>query len=386
MKKMFFYAAIASVAFASCSKDVDAPVNNTTNDEAPVAISFQMGSSFDVTVRGSGAVGGLGTEEDPNNWNQQTLKVYMFDKGTLTPTWNSTSRKEYFVNAPVTAPATGDSGEATYGNGVYQYYPSSGEFDFFAYHGDDAVTTEPALNAAEDAYTVAVAINGEQDLMVAKANLNDQDRENIAKWETNNAGKTFDLNRVYSAYSARRSVQPRFTFEHLLSRFVFQAEAAEKDAAGANGIQITQIVVKAPSVGIMTVAALDEEDLGVVFGTEPADSADMVLTDRGDAMEIKVLEWDSVAVKGIPARMGESMLLPAGGTEYVAHISYKQQKPDGTLINDVYVAPITLKNNAAFQAGTQYKVTVKVYDFKNIVLTADLQTWKEGEDIPVDSE
>ena len=383
---MFFYAAIASVAFASCSKDVDVTVNNVTNDDAPVAIAFQMGSSFDVTVRGTGAVGGLGTEEDPNDWNQQTLKVYMFDKGTLTPTWNSTSRKAYFLNTSVTAPATGDSGEATYGDGVLQYYPSSGEFDFFAYHGDDAVTTDPVYNDVDTTYTVEVNIDGSQDLMVAKANLNDQDTETIARWETNNVGKKFDFNRVYSAYSARRNIQPRFTFEHLLSRFVFQAEAAEEGAAGANGIQITQIVVKAPSVGVMTVAALDEENLGVVFGTAPADSADMVLTDRGNTMEIKELEWDTEAGKGTPVRMGESMLLPAGGTEYVAYISYKQQKLDGTLINDVYVAPITLSKKAAFQAGTQYKVTIKVYDFKNIILTADLQTWKEGEDIPVDSE
>lgn len=380
MKKMFFYAAVAGVAFASCTKGVDAPVNNGTNNEP--AISFQMGSSFDVTVRGTGAVGGLGTPEDPNNWNGEKLNVYMFDQNTLDLTFNATTGVNYFENTTVTAPTTGSTGEATYGK--YQYYPSSGEFDFFAYHGDDAVTVAPALNAAEDAYTVPVVINGEQDLMVAKAALNDLDRETIAAWEANNPGKAFDLARVYSAYSARRDVQPRFTFKHLLSRFVFQAEAAEPGAAGANGIKITQIVVKAPSNGVMTVAALDESELGVVFGTEPADSADMVLTDRGNTMEVKEL------IHGESVRMGESMLLPAGGTQYVAHIYYKQEKinDDGTIttINDVYVAPIVLKDNKPFEAGTQYKVNIKVYDFMTIVLTADLQAWKEGEDIPVDSE
>jgi hypothetical protein len=134
----------------------------------------------------------------------------------------------------------------------------------------------------------------------------------------------------------------------------------------------------------MTVAALDESELGVVFGTEPADSADMVLTDRGITMAVKEL------IHGESVRMGESMLLPAGGTQYVAHIYYKQEKinDDGTIttINDVYVAPIVLKDNKPFEAGTQYKVNIKVYDFMTIVLTADLQAWKEGEDIPVDSE
>ena len=382
MKKMFFYAAVAGVAFASCTKGIDAPVNNGTNNEP--AISFQMSSSFDVTVRGTGAVGGLGTPEDPNNWNEEELNVYMFDQSTLDLTFNATTGVNYFENTTVTAPKTGSSDTITYGNGKLQYYPSSGEFDFFAYHGDDAVTVAPALNAAKDAFTVPVVITGEQDLMVAKAALNDLDRETIIAWETNNPGKAFDYARVYSAYSARRDVQPRFTFKHLLSRFVFQAEAAEDGAAGEDGIKITRIVVKAPSKGVMTVAALDESELGVVFGTEPADSADMELTDRSKPMAVKDL------IHGESVRMGESMLLPAGGTQYVAHIYYKQEKKndDGTIttINDVYVAPIVLKDNKPFEAGTQYKVNIKVYDFMTIVLTADLQAWKEGEDIPVDSE
>lgn len=374
MKKMFFYAAAAIVAFASCSQNegVDTPTINTSNEPA---ISFQMGSSFEVTTRGTGAVGG--STEETNVWNSQKLNVYMFEQGKMDLAYNQTTQTYYFENAEVIAPDSVTSGVATYG--TTQYYPSTGNFDFFAYHADGANIVAPALNATEDAYIVEVEIDGTQDLMVSKAWLNKADST------TYESQAKFDYERVYSAYSARREVQPRFTFNHLLSRFVFQAEAMEEGAAGVNGIKITKVEVKAPVKGNMTVAALDEAALGVTFGTTAADSADLVLTNRGAAMTMDSLIYGKKVV------LGESMLLPAGGTEYVASISYEQVKVDTvtnveTTIKDVFTAPITLKNNAAFVAGTQYNVNIKVYDFKSIVLTANLTAWKEGEDVNLDSE
>lgn len=367
MKKMFFYAALASVAFVSCSKDVEVPSTPESNENQQ-AIKFQMSSNIDVTTktRGTGAVGG--TEAEGNSWAGQTLNVYMFDQGTLTPTYNATTSANYFENTEVTAPSTGATGTASYG--AEQYYPSNGSFDFFAYHGDDAVTEVPALNDTEDAYTVNVTIDGTQDLMVAKACLNGADSTTYEK------NAKYDYKRIYSAYSARRGVQPRFTFQHLLSRFVFQAEAAE---AAANGIKITKIEVEAPSTGVMTVAALDKNDLGVQFDENSL--RNLTLKNRAAAMDVVSLD----IAQGL-TRLGESMLLPAGGaTKYVAKIYYEQEK-NGDIIREDYEATIALKNNAPFVAGTQYKVNVKVYGFQKIELTCDLAAWVEGEDIPVDSE
>ena len=368
MKTKFFYAAAAVIALASCSKEnvVESPVLTNNGEESVEAISFQMGSSFELATKGTGAVGD--NTEETNLWNGQTLNVYMFDKGTLNLAENKTTEKNYFENAVVTAPTGVKSGEAIYG--AAQYYPTTGNFDFFAYHADDAVAVAPALNAEKNAYTVAVTIDGTQDLMVAKAGLNDLDR---ATFEGD--GRGYDYERVYSAYSARRGVQPRFTFKHLLSRFIFQAEAAEEGAAGAEGIKITKIEIKAPVKGNMTVAALDEAALGVVFGTE---TADLVLNDRGTSMTVKELKLGEKVV------LGESMLLPAGGTEYVANIYYEQQK--NTLEKDVYTTTIKLSDNSAFVAGTQYKVNIKVYDFKDIKLTTDLTPWVDGEDVTLDAE
>lgn len=367
MKKMFFYAALASVVFVSCSKDNGVELPNPGGDADAQAIKFEMSSNIDVTTktRGTGAVGG--TEAEGNSWAGQKLNVYMFDQGTLDLTYNVTTGANYFENAEVTAPTTGATGTATYG--VEQYYPNSGNFDFFAYHGDDAVTAAPALNDAETAYIVPVAIDGTQDLMIAKAALNAADS---ILYEAN---AKYDYTRIYSAYSARRGVQPRFTFKHLLSRFVFQAEAAE---IGANGIKITKVDVKAPSNGVLTVAALDKDELGVQF---EATLRNLTLKNRAAVMDVVSLDKNLGLV-----RLGESMLLPAGATEYIATIYYEQETADGTVIRDAYEATVALKDNAPFVAGTQYKVNVKVYGFQKIELTCDLTAWKEGEDIPVDSE
>ena len=83
--------------------------------------------------------------------------------------------------------------------------------------------------------------------------------------------------------------------------------------------------------------------------------------------------------------LGESMLLPAGGKEYVADIYYEQDK-DGQTIKDIYTTTIKLSDGSAFVAGTQYKINIKVYDFKKIVLTADLTPWVDGEEVEADAE
>ena len=380
MKKMFFFAAVAGVAFASCTKDVDAPVNNVVNDEE--AIVFQLGNPLGVSVtRGQGAVGG--TEAEGNAWNGETLHVYMFEEGTMNLAQNETTTASYFENAEVTAPVGLASDRADYG--TPQYFPSSGDFDFFAYHGDDAVVETPVLNG--NAYTVPVTIDGTQDLMVAKAALNGDDEQIIANYDQANPDKTFDRTRIYSAYAARRGVNPRLTFKHLLSRFVFQAVAAEPDAAGVDGIQITAIEVEAPSTGVMTVAALDANALGVAFDQDNV--VPMSLKSRTVEVDGSFTMNNALDIVYLTevdyTRLGESLLLPAGATEYTANIHYVQYK-NGEAIRDTYTAPIVLKDNKAFEAGYQYKVNITVYGFKEIVLTADLEAWKEGEDIPFDGE
>ena len=389
MKKMFFYAAAAIVAFASCNKDTDVVIpNNGGEIETMEAIAFQMNSGFEVTTRGTGAVGdAIGSAN--NVWNGEKLNVFMFYKDTLALAENLTDGgAAYFDNDTVTAPKGQVSGVAKY-DGV-KYYASNDRYDFFAYHGDDAVTRKPTL-VGDSVYTVPFTINGTQDLMVAKAKMT------AAELEV--ADSTTEA-RAYSAYTARRGYQPTFAFNHALSRLVFNAIAMEagvasKTAEGTyTGLSIDEVVIKnAMTEGTMTVAALKEDSLGIKFDKNSLD--DLTLVDR-DSTNMDPVTF---AAEGDTVRLGESLLVAPGVTKYETAISYSQKKIkqigttdlgeaiyDTTIVKNTYAADIKLADNKPFVAGTQYKVYVKVYDNKEIELTVKLEGWKEGEDVTLDSE
>lgn len=387
MKKMFFFAAAATVAFASCTKeDVVAPAYNNGEDTME-AIQFNMNSGFDVATRGTGAVGDI-ENTATNVWNGEKLNVYMFDKDTLALAINPTDGLPYFENAIVTAPKGASSGVAAY-EGV-KYYASNGRYDFFAYHGDDAVTATPSLEG-DSLLVVPFVINGTQDLMVAKAKMT---AEELATADSTTKA------RAYSAYTARRGYQPRFALGHELSRIVFHAIAMEdgvasKTAEGTyTGLSIEEVVIKnAMTEGTMVVAALNEDTLGVKFDAQSL--ADLTLVDRDSTnMDARTFE-----AKGDTVRLGESLLVAPGVTKYETAISYSQKKIkqigttdvgvaiyDTTDVKNTYIADIKLADNKPFVAGTQYNVYVKVYDNKEIILTVDLVGWKEGEDVELDSE
>ena len=382
MKKMFFYAAVAAVAFASCSKENGIELPNMEN-ETVEAIEFKVSNSIDVTTRGAGAVGDL--ETGKNKWNGEKLFVYMFNKGTMTLAVDSTftNPRNYFENEAITAPK-GDSEDYTFDQKTTKYYGpnKTNVYDFFAYQAYDAIKAgvAPMLNNAKDAYEVAVTIDGTQDLMVAKAKMNKADS---TKYELNDK---FDYSRIYSAYSARRGVHPRFAFEHKLSRFVFKAEAADEKAMGIN---IDSIKVVANTTATMTVAAKDEKKLGLSnWGTE---KGLLLKDDNGASLTIK-----SLTAKGTQISLGESMLLApkakaANGdaATYDLIVYYSQQvagraEPLKAEFKSVITAPA--KTKAEFWAGYQYQVNIKVYSFQEIILTCDLTAWQDGGSIPVDPE
>ena len=242
MKKMFFYAAVACVAFASCQKDKGLENPYEEENVTMEAIQFTMNSRFSVATRGTGAVGDT-LNGQQNEWNGQKLNVYMFDKGTMTPAINLTAGDDvaYFANDTITAPNSNTSGEAEYVG--TKYYTSNGKYDFFAYHADSAVITTPKEVKEGDkvvSYAAPFTIDGTQDLMIAKAWLNSADsiafaegckinyqtvKGNIVFATTAQADsfKTLSNKHVYSAYAARRGVQPRFAFKHYLTRLIFKA-------------------------------------------------------------------------------------------------------------------------------------------------------------------
>lgn len=254
MKKYFIFAAIATAGlFASCSSSDDAiseGMNPVEDPNAPQAIRLNLATPGAMTTRGTGTVGGVGTgaasdtHYSANAWAGQRINVFMFTKDdayattlNLTETEASTQQNpvyfydnlvmitpgttENLIDAPSLQTST-DAGEAMIEDGTINYYPATGNYDFFGYHADDAVTdVVDKLTEPDNLWTVPFTINGTQDLMSTKAELT--------------AAQDMGTNRpndYYSAYSARKGVQPTLTFKHLLTRLQFNVVAGNDAAAG----------------------------------------------------------------------------------------------------------------------------------------------------------
>lgn len=265
MKKYFIFAAIAAAGlFASCSSSDDAisspVVVDNDNDRVPIQLGIGAAATADVT-RGMGTVGDLSTGS--NIWKGQKVNIFMFKKGTLklsrtldpdgiagypTPIYNNT------VMTTPSETANTDEGVAQEvlddGRIKLRYYPieqhllasdaagyanepDNRKADFWGYFIDDAGTGENGVGVpvgadVDDAtqVTVPFTIDGSQDLMVAKTTALTAAQSD--KLTGDNADN------YYSAYSARRDIQPNLSFAHQLTRLTFEFVGGTKATIGWN--------------------------------------------------------------------------------------------------------------------------------------------------------
>ena len=297
MKKYFIFAAVAAAGlFASCSSSDDIAANDAQNPiedpDARQAIRLNIGNVVDMSVRGTGTVGGVGT--GTNVWSGQSINVFMFTKGTDAV----------------------EAQEATYYADVDEYNTAKGTnltADEFAALSNDAKIKTPATQAAAaDAYATTLNLtpvdataatltylydNQEMITPGSKENkipgmgvtANTNEGEAMIKdgtinyyppagnfdffgYHADNAvattaaiAKTDELwtvpftidgtqdlmstkaaltptqeskltgtraNDFYSAYAARKGVHPTLTFKHLLTRLQFSVKAGNDAAAG----------------------------------------------------------------------------------------------------------------------------------------------------------
>ena len=229
MKKLFLMGAVASLGLlASCSSDDDLSTGGNGKDGLQ-QIKIGMGVQANVATRGTGTVGAVGEKE--NTWANQTVNVYMLNKGTLELA--KFGEDPIYDNTVLTTPADNASGIASeldeHGVAQYKYYPTTKTaFDFWGYRLDDANDTtatdqDGSATAAAiknnkfvpytsgDSLLIGFKIDGTQDIMAGKAVPTEDE---IIKC----GGK----DNIYSAFAARRDVQPNIKFEHLLSRLNFQ--------------------------------------------------------------------------------------------------------------------------------------------------------------------
>ena len=385
MKKLYVYVALAAMGvMAACSKNdnVDPQGNggNTViDDNSPVAVELGVsGVNLDVNVTPkSKAAGALDT------WNSQALYIYAFDR-----TEDDFKKAAFIDNVQGTAPAAsspdplpGDTlGQITLTNPAYTgepfYYSGSTVYDFYGYYIDDAAV-ESAVSAGavvptETATSIYVPfrINGTQDLMVAKAD---------PAVDVEGATETVESTRAYSAYAARRGVQPTLRFRHLLSRFNFEIKPG---AASADNVTVDSIALVSKVEGELVVVSANAEDLGlnnIVEGTLdtlclPGIAAEGVKTENFNSGSSKK-EQTSKAV-------GTNLLVIPGETSYELLVWLSNDNGDSPIAPQV--AQVTLPESATFDAGKVYTVTIMIYGLESVEVSASLTGWQDGGTVTID--
>ena len=411
--------AVASLGLlASCSSDDDLSTGGNGKDGLQ-QIKIGMGVQANVATRGTGTVGAVGEKE--NTWAKQTVNVYMLNKGTLELA--KFGEDPIYDNTVLTTPADNASGIASeldeHGVAQYKYYPTTKTaFDFWGYRLDDANDTtatdqDGSATAAAiknnkfvpytsgDSLLIGFKIDGTQDIMAGKAVPTEDE---IIKC----GGK----DNIYSAFAARRDVQPNIKFEHLLSRLNLQVldgkktETTDEDKA----VKVTGITVKSKATGKLVIAYQGE-------ATTFANVSDQLIVDKDadsekDAALLKELKVKQRA-EGAPltqnledltpvtpkwnngmamaTQVGEALLaIPADKYDITINLQQKVQvkgdknspvDPDDFQTKDyTYTAELrnTVNPGKGFEPGYSYNVTITVYGLSEIQITTTLIPWKDG--------
>lgn len=425
MKKLFLMGAVASLGLlASCSSDDDLSTGGNGKDGLQ-KIKIGMGVQANVATRGTGTVGAVGEKE--NTWAKQTVNVYMLNKGTLDLA--KFGEDPIYENTVLTTPADNASGIATElveNVPQYKYYPTTKTaFDFWGYRLDDAYVTaegdrDGSATAAAikgnkfvpyisgDSLLIGFNIDGTQDIMAGKAVPTEE--------EINKCGGEEN---IYSAFAARREVQPNIKFEHLLSRLNFQVldgkktETTEEDKA----VKVTGITVKSKATGKLVIAYQGE-------ATTFANVSDQLIVDKdadaekdaallkelkvmkradGAALTDKLVDLTPVTPKwnngmAMATQVGEALLaIPADKYEITINLEQKVQvkgdknspTPDDFQTKE-YTYNADLKNTVnpekGFEPGYSYNVTITVYGLSEIQITTTLTPWKDGGNIEMNPE
>lgn len=428
MKKLFLMGAVASLGLlASCSSDDDLSTGGNGKDGLQ-QIKIGMGVQANVATRGTGTVGAVGEKE--NTWAKQTVNVYMLNKGTLDLAMFGDD--PIYKNAVLTTPNGYDSGIATeFDNDgetpLYKYYPTDkNAFDFWGYRLDDADKTTvenqdgsataaaiknnkfvPYING--DSLLIGFNIDGTQDIMAGKAVPTEKEIENCG-----------GVDNIYSAFAARRDVQPNIKFEHLLSRLNFQVldgkktETTDPDKA----VQVTGITVKSKATGKLVIAyqgeattfanvsdqlivdrdADSEKDAALLkeLKVKQRESASSPLTDNLVDLKSVTPKWNNGMA--MATQVGEALLaIPADKYEITINLQQKVQvkgdkknpTPDDYQTK-VYTYTADLKNTVnpenGFEPGYSYNVTITVYGLSEIQITTTLTPWNDGGNIEMNPE
>ena len=362
MKKILLFSFAVLAFAASCQKpqnDLFEP--DPLDDGTPVKV--MLGTNvLNATAKGSGPL---------EQFDNTVLSVFAIDHAST----NWTSGDPFLLkNYSVTA----NGGSSASSFETDKYYKDNVNYDFYGYYVDNIDHQETNFKIDAQAVTLPVTITGYEDILLATTDKGKDSQ--AAKNKAQDEGKTFNENRVYSAYSARRDVVPNLVFEHMLTRLDFVFKTGEEVNPDTR-VEIVGIAVKSVINGTLTVAGAQK--------LEPATEAETALNLRYPT-ETNFLEMpntkDGVAIFG--TNSNSIMVYPKAGS-YELTVKVRQSKKIGADWTpgsvETRTFPIAL-TSGSFKAGNKYEVTVITYGLEPVVVGVELTDWALGDNTIIDSD
>lgn len=363
---------------AGCQKtEISGNQSNVIDDSKPVAMQFGVNApSFEVTK----------TKAAVDGWNQTPIQVIgLINTGTAAAPVYDFTAKVFDQAATVVDSETkielyqkNAEGEEYAGQNVPYFYSEGKLYDFYAYHLGGATAAAQVENDEENTITLGVTIDGSQDLMVAQPDK----AEDIKADNSLDGVTTAD---VYSAWAARRGVQPTLVFEHALTRFNFIVRGMDAPAEKVtiDGISMTGLA----KTGTLTVVG---ETLGFTAGEVVADNDTLSLKNSNDS----TYTAQPVTMRNETPAGNGSCLMVQPGLDKINVVVDMHHTYNGI---DIDLDPYTFKVDATqvlkegvaagittFAAGTAYNIYINVYGPQEIIIKAELTEWANGGDYTYD--
>lgn len=367
MNKKFYFALAATAAlFASCSSDdlSQAPGLNGAEGNPDGAIKLSIANASQGSTRGTGTVGN--TDGNSAQWAGQKVNVYMLKTGTLDQAYElkddgtDDATKPLFENqemvveqgqAALILDIVANATDPTWKDRTVtnKYFPGSGVYDFWGYRVDDAAKGAP--NVSGTSLVVPFEIDGSQDLMSGKATptLNANGKIDGVY---GGAATEVDPSKAYSAYTARREIDPVLHFKHQLARFTFQVKGANAACCVADGETDPDKLAKAINVKEIKVKGSKYK-------------GDLVIAYTGAAPD--PITWDPATTDLLLKQRVKKVVTPAAGDYY--GIKVVRATDDPTTGDARYTYTV---KNAAYPGGSDVAGALAV---KGTVITDALEVY-----------
>ena len=385
MKKIFTFLATAAM-LAACAKETpQVPANDFSapaENGGQVAVLFNSNVIASVQTKAQGGV---------DAWNgKQNLYIYGFQRVKGGIDYSATP----FINnvvavSPVEGAADNVLAVIDETDNKPFYYVGNYTYDFYGYYVDD-LDVDPIAEAS--GVRVPLVLTGGEDVMLAKADP----AADVEKARTNGTftgDNSWNDLYAYSAYAARRGVQPSLVFKHQLVRFTFQITSGS-EFEDDNRLTVTGLSVNARNVADLCVAGETTGLVNIQPDTAALELKSLVGGALTDLEEYIVPNASEVITDGSNV-LGESLMVipnpaPVVGEsdKYSMVLSMVQ---DGKSIDypvDLKFTDVkgTVDGQTQFTAGYSYRITIKVYGLEKVELSAELEPWVPGGDIEIDTD